>query len=79
MEVEVSDTPRTDGAQWGTGKVTTDFAKSLEREITRLRGEVMEAWHEGYQWIDYVPDHSIGAKAKKWNNSRAKRVAEGKA
>jgi hypothetical protein len=26
-------TPRTDDAQWGTGKVTTDFARTLEREL----------------------------------------------
>ena len=37
----MNDTPRTDDAQWGTGKVTTDFTKTLERELnfanTRLR------------------------------------------
>jgi hypothetical protein len=26
-------TPRTDDAQWGHGKVTTDFARTLEREL----------------------------------------------
>ena len=31
----VSDTPRTDDAQWGTGKVTTDFARALERELSK--------------------------------------------
>jgi hypothetical protein len=29
-------TPRTDDAQWGTGKVTTDFARTLERELAEL-------------------------------------------
>ncbi len=29
----MSDTPRTDNAQWGTGKVTTNFARQLEREL----------------------------------------------
>jgi hypothetical protein len=29
-------TPRTDDAQWGTGKVTTDFARTLGRELAEL-------------------------------------------
>ena len=33
-------TPETDDAQWGTGKVTTDFARRLERE----RDEAREEW-----------------------------------
>jgi len=30
-------TPRTDDAQWGTGKVITDFARTLERELHESR------------------------------------------
>jgi hypothetical protein len=30
-------TPRTDDAQWGTGKVTCDFARTLERELHESR------------------------------------------
>jgi hypothetical protein len=30
-------TPRTDDAQWGTGRVTTDFARTLERELAESR------------------------------------------
>lgn len=30
-------TPETDDAQWGTGKVTTDFARRLERERDEAR------------------------------------------
>ena len=33
-------TPRTDDAQWGTGKVTTGFARMLERELTIERTKV---------------------------------------
>jgi hypothetical protein len=29
----VSDTPRTDDAQFGTGRVSVDFARQLEREL----------------------------------------------
>jgi hypothetical protein len=29
----VSDTPRTDEAQFGTGRVSVDFARTLEREL----------------------------------------------
>ena len=38
-EDKVSDTPETDDAQWGTGKVTTDFARRLERERDEAREE----------------------------------------
>lgn len=38
----MSDTPETDAAQWGTRKVTTDFARKLERE----RDAAREAWYE---------------------------------
>ncbi len=32
----MSDTPRTDDARFGTGLVTADFARDLERENTKL-------------------------------------------
>jgi hypothetical protein len=35
-------TPRTDDAQWGTGKVTTDFARTLERELTAALARIAE-------------------------------------
>ena len=31
----VGDTPRTDEAQFGTGRVSVDFARQLERELNR--------------------------------------------
>jgi hypothetical protein len=33
----MSDTPRTDEAQWGTGKVTINFARQLERELNEAK------------------------------------------
>jgi hypothetical protein len=35
-------TPRTDDAQWGTGKVTTDFARTLERELAESKARIAE-------------------------------------
>ena len=35
--MENQDTPETNDAQWGTGKVTTDFARRLERERNEAR------------------------------------------
>ena len=50
----------------------------LHKEIERLRGEVSKAYHEGM--IDYSTEgeefHCVAEPL--WNNSRAKRVAEGK-
>ena len=36
-------TPRTDEAQFGTGRVSVDFARTLETELAHLRAEVSEA------------------------------------
>lgn len=52
----MSDTPRTDAAQWGTGKVTTDFTRQLERELNAAKADA-DSWREqaerfGHQLID---------------------------
>jgi outer membrane lipopolysaccharide assembly protein LptE/RlpB len=36
----VSDTPRTDEAQFGTGRVSVSFARTLERELNAANVEV---------------------------------------
>ncbi len=50
----------------------------LQKEIERLRGEVSKAYHEGM--LDYSTEgeefHYMADSL--WNNSRAKRVVEGK-
>ena len=40
-------TPETDEAQWGTGKVTTAFARRLERERDEARA-IAKYWQEQY-------------------------------
>lgn len=39
-------TPETDAAQFGTGKVTTDFARRLERERDEARNKMADALQE---------------------------------
>ena len=41
----ISDTPRTDEAQFGTGRVSVDFARQLERELTAANGEIQSLQH----------------------------------
>jgi hypothetical protein len=36
----MSDTPRTDEAQFGTGRVSVDFARGLERELNAANVEI---------------------------------------
>ena len=36
----VSDTPRTDEAQFGTGRVSVSFSRQLERELTAAHVEI---------------------------------------
>ena len=38
----MSDTPRTDEAQFGTGRVSVDFARQLERELNAINVEIEE-------------------------------------
>ena len=38
----MSDTPRTDEAQFGTGRVSVDFARKLERELNADNAEIEE-------------------------------------
>jgi hypothetical protein len=39
MTTELSETPETDAAQFGTGRVSVDFARRLERERDEAREE----------------------------------------
>lgn len=36
----MSDTPRTDEAQFGTGRVSVDFARTLERELNAANDHI---------------------------------------
>lgn len=38
----MSDTPRTGEAQFGTGRVSVDFARQLERELNAANAEIEE-------------------------------------
>ena len=70
----MSDTPRTDDAELGHGKVTTDFARQLEREINAanakikwLEKDLSDAYAEmrkQYPVIKAVFDSSVWTKAK---------------
>ena len=43
----VSDTPRTDDAQWGHHKVTTKFARQLERELNAANSKIKRLQEAG--------------------------------
>ena len=60
---KVSDTPRTDEAQFGTGRVSVSFARTLERElnaandrIKRLEeaGDAVAYNHNPFTFIDWT-------------------------
>lgn len=59
----------------------TEENQKLQKEIERLRGEVEKAWREGFKdgQFGFVP--SIVTEVRRdyvWQESHAKRVAEGK-
>ena len=66
----MSDTPRTDEAQFGTGRVSVDFARTLERELIaanqRIKqleeaGDALKAAGYFGGWADAV---------NKWNKAK---------
>jgi hypothetical protein len=65
MDIEKIATPRTDAAQFGTGRVTVDFAKQLERELylaKRQRDRAMfliersAKAHQDLAWFDDIEE-----------------------
>ena len=81
----MSDTPRTDNAQWGTGKVTTDFARQLERELNaaNIRIEGLRAVVERFEELpantekaDLVQNCKNLATQLNAANERIKRLEE---
>ena len=65
------DTPRTDAAQWGHGKVTADFARQLERELNAATNQLDS--------IRAVFQHGADEENWKPGTSLAQSVAELKA
>lgn len=47
-------TPQTDDAQWGHGKVTADFARTLERELAKERARLKEMAAELAHCAGYI-------------------------
>ena len=63
----MNDTPRTNEAQFGTGRVSVDFARQLERENNRLRAELEN--------IANAKPHTWGEESDQfqaWAQSRAR-------
>lgn len=42
----MGDTPRTDEAQFGTGRISVDFARRLERELTATKHLLKSVLHQ---------------------------------
>jgi hypothetical protein len=57
----MSDTPRTDEAQFGTGRVSVDFARQLERELN----EALAANAELLERLQEARESHIIATARK--------------
>lgn len=63
----MSDTPMTDEAQFGTGRVSVDFARRLERELTEARDLLGDmAFELKYLFKQFDPS----GKNHDWNDAR---------
>ena len=61
------DTPRTDEAQFGTGRVSVSFARTLERELNAANDRIKRLEEGGDKAIlnSYLPDRlAVWTKAK---------------
>ena len=47
------DTPRTDEAQFGTGRVSVDFARQLERELNAANDRIKHLIELGLETSEY--------------------------
>jgi hypothetical protein len=55
---KVSDTPRTDEAQFGTGRVSVSFARTLERELNAAQQRIKRLEEAGDAMDDYILDQT---------------------
>ena len=63
----MSDTPRTDEAQFGTGRVSVSFARQLELELNAANDRIKRLEEGGDKAIlnSYLPDRlAVWTKAK---------------
>ena len=52
------ETPRTDDAQWGHGKVTLHFARLLERELNAAQQRIKRLEEAGDEMEKYIHDQT---------------------
>ena len=50
----MSDTPRTDEAQFGTGRVSVSFARTLERELNAANQRIKRLEEAGNEMHRYI-------------------------
>jgi hypothetical protein len=68
----MSDTPRTDEAQFGTGRVSVDFARQLERELNESIKAIRDADLALQKCLNYLIVQPIFTR----NNSDIERESE---
>lgn len=68
----MSDTPRTDAAQFGTGRVSVDFARQLERELNESIKAIRDADLALHKCLNYLIVQPIFTR----NNSDIERESE---
>ena len=71
------DTPRTDEAQFGTGRVSVDFARRLERELNAANERIMRLENAGNDlvwWFCQIESSQLSsmqsAALKQWRDLR---------
>jgi septal ring factor EnvC (AmiA/AmiB activator) len=68
---EMSDTPRTDEAQFGTGRVSVSFARQLERELNESNQRIKRLEE---QLMDSKNKHAVLVADVVLNEDRAERI-----
>ena len=66
----ISDTPRTDEAQFGTGRVSVDFARTLERELNAANERIKRLVQAGDCLLSHRNSTDYHEKVREWDKAK---------
>ena len=72
----MSDTPRTDEAQFGTGRVSVDFARTLERELNAANERIKQLEESENRMLNWLTEDCPESVKKQLSNAWMKSKAK---
>ena len=72
----MSNTPRTDEAQFGTGRVSVDFARTLERELNAANERIKQLEESENRMLNWLTEDCPESVKKQLSNAWMKSKAK---